>query len=148
MRVIIPGAIAGVCLMISSCFLIYSREIVMGIIPILFVMVAVTAMAYEPWSIKRALRKSPFKGDEIDVSFTDNSFDLRSSLAITSLKWGIFTKVVRFEDGLLLFQSPHVFFWIPYSGLRTGSSQQLEELVRKHIPVNKFVEQVVARQPA
>ncbi len=113
----------------------------MGIIPILFVTVAVTAIAYEPWSIKRQLRKSPFKGEEIEVSITDESFDLRSSLAITSLKWGIFTKVVRFEDGVLLFQSPHVFFWMPYSGLRTGTSQQLEELVRKHVPANKFVEQ-------
>ena len=136
----IPGALAGLCLIITSIFLLYSREIVMGIIPILFVSVAVMAMAYEPWSIKRQLRKSPFKGEEIEVSVSEESVDLSSSLAKTSLKWGIFTKVVRFEDGFLLFQSAHVFFWMPYSGLRAGNIQQLEELVRRHIPEHKFVE--------
>jgi hypothetical protein len=139
----IPGALAGICLLITSIFLIYSREIVMGVIPILFVLIAVSAMAYEPWSIKRKLRKSPFKGQEVEVSITDESFDFSSSLATISLKWRVFTKVVCFKDGILLFQGLHIFSWIPYACLRTGSNQQLEELVRKHVPPNK-VEQAAS----
>jgi len=144
MRVIIPGALAGLCLTITSIFLIHSREIVMGIIPILFVSIAVIAMVYERWSLKRQIRKLPFKGDEIEVRVSDESFDLSSSLAKTSLKWGVFTKVVHFEDGILLFESPRAYFWMPYSGLRAGNIQQLEELLRKHIPEQKFVERRVA----
>lgn len=130
----IPGVLAGLCLMGTSIYLLCSREIVMGMIPILFVAIAAIGMACEPGSIKRRMRKSPLMGETFEVNISEESFDLSSSLARTSLKWDLFTKVVHFKDGLLLFQNPSGFIWLPYSGLRTGNIQQLEELVQRHVP--------------
>ena len=139
-RVIVPGVIAVVFLMLASIFLIYSGEAGMGITPILFMAVAVSALMYEPWSIKRQMRKSPFNDQKIELKFSEESFEAISPIAKSSLKWRLFTKVAHFSDAVLLFQGPQEFNWIPYDTLIAGSADQLEDLLRRKITEHQIVE--------
>jgi hypothetical protein len=142
--IVIPGMIAIFCLTLTSAFLVYLGEITMAATPLLFMIFAIVVMKYEPWSMKRQLRKSPFNGQEIVVIITDDSFQIKSTLATSSFTWELFTKVVVFKDGILFFQGPINCFWMPYSGLLDGNREQLQSFIRTHLPVNTIVEQIAS----
>src|SRR5688572_9933697 len=69
------------------------------------------------WLACRTFRKSPYRDDELTIEFTDAGFHAYSSKQDMALQWSVFTRMVEFRDGFLLFQGPTFYNWIPLSSL-------------------------------
>jgi hypothetical protein len=69
--------------------------------------------AIDPWLVRRRFRKSPYHDDDILLTISDEGVTVIGRTSESRLKWASFTKARRFSDGLLLFQGPHLFNWLP-----------------------------------
>jgi hypothetical protein len=96
------------------------------------------------WPVDKALlrwrfRKSPYRDDDLELTLSDEGVFIKGNTAEMRLSWSVFTKARRFEDGLLLFQGPHLFNWLPdTAAVEPTTPGALLELVRRH--VNDFRE--------
>jgi hypothetical protein len=84
------------------------------------------AQRVDNWWAKRAFRSTPHLDEELTLEFSGDGYHAWSVLQDTRLQWSIFTKVIHFEDGVLIFQGPTIFHWIPFSAIAEGS--QMEDL--------------------
>ena len=90
------------------------------------------------WWAKHSFRKSPYLNDVLAIEFSEGGFHARSPKQDVKLQWSVFTKVVHFKDGFLIFQGPGAANWIPISSL--GDSAQaieLEMLLREKVREHK-----------
>lgn len=85
----------------------------------------------------KQLRKSPHFGHECVTRIEDQGLLSESSISSSALCWEVFTKATIFEDGLLLFQGPGYFHWLPNSSLVAGTSNEARSLVQNHVKVVK-----------
>lgn len=84
----------------------------------------IAGMLFLTWPIdayflRRRFRKSPFYNDEVSLTFSEEGLHAVGKASEVRGKWPIFTKARRFGDGLLLFQGPQVFHWLPDSAATT-----------------------------
>ena len=50
------------------------------------------------------------------------------------MEWNNFTKARRFNDGMLLFQGPHVFNWLPnVAAVEPTTVQAANELIKANV---------------
>ncbi len=63
------------------------------------------------------VRKSPFYNNVIKIVFSDIGLIGKQETADVVLKWPVFTNAIEFTDGILLFQGPNIFNWIPKTAL-------------------------------
>ena len=70
----------------------------------------------DAWLIKRRLRKSPFHNNDLVFRLTADEIHVVGNNEETHLKWSAFSKARRFPDGLLMYQGPQFFNWLPDSG--------------------------------
>jgi hypothetical protein len=88
----------------------------------------------ELWQSCRRFRKSPFHNDEVAFSLSDGGAHIRGNSSELKVGWPIFTKARRFEDGLLLYQGPGVFNWLPdSSALDTAAILNAQAFARSKI---------------
>jgi hypothetical protein len=89
---------------------------------------------------RKALRSSPYRDEVLTIELTEDDFHTCSSLEETKTQWSVFTKVVHFKDGFLLFRGPKLVNWIPFSSVVCDSSQisVLESLLRSKIQNHKI----------
>jgi hypothetical protein len=100
-----------------------------GIIGIMFL-----AWPVDAWVIRRRFRKSPFHNEEISYQLADSGVHVIGKQQDVRLAWSVFTKCRRFRDGLLLFQGPHLFTWLPDVAVASGSTvSETAELVRTYV---------------
>ena len=86
------------------------------------------------WLARRSFKKSPYRDEHLTIELTDQGFHALSEKQDVKLSWSVFTKVVQFNDGFLLFQGPKWFNWIPVSSLSDSSqAAELESLLRSKI---------------
>lgn len=86
------------------------------------------------WLTRRNFSKSPFFNDEIDFSVSESGTHVVSRDSEVRLGWSNYTGARRFKDGLLLFQGPRVFNWLPDTAAADASSiAAVQELARAHI---------------
>lgn len=67
----------------------------------------------DKWNTKHRFKKSPYYNDELVITLSDDGFQAKGTNNEVKLNWNAFTKAVRFSDGVMLFQGPHVFNWLP-----------------------------------
>lgn len=67
----------------------------------------------DAWILKRRLRKSPFHNNDLVFRLSSTEIHASGNNEDTHLKWAAFSKARRFSDGLLLYQGPQFFNWLP-----------------------------------
>ncbi len=88
----------------------------------------------DAWFLRRRFRKSPYHNDEISLTISDEGIHGAGRSSETRLNWSLITKARRFSDGLLLFQGPQVFHWLPNSAAADPDDvADLERLVRARV---------------
>ena len=88
----------------------------------------------DSWLLRRRFRKSPFHNDEVTITISDDGVHAVGKSSETRLGWVSFTKARRFSDGLLLFQGPHLFNWLPDSAAcESGSRGEAERILHIHV---------------
>jgi hypothetical protein len=88
----------------------------------------------DAWLLRRRFRKSPYHNDQILLSLSDEGLHVVGLTSEIRLSWPVFTKARRFSDGLLLFQGPSVFHWLPNNAVTDPSIVlEVEQLVRSWI---------------
>jgi hypothetical protein len=79
----------------------------------------------------------------VTVEFTESGFHALSPKQDVKFQWCVFTKVVHFQDGFLLFRGPRVAHWIPVSSIPDPTQvQELERLLAATVAEHKVVKQV------
>lgn len=99
----------------------------------------------DAWYIRWSFRKSPYRDDNITIDFTDAGFHVHSPIQDVKLQWSVFTRVIHFGDGFLLFQGPRAFNWIPLTSLGSASQvAELETLLRSKVRDHRIIKPCVA----
>lgn len=88
---------------------------------------------FDTWLTIRNYRRSPFQNERLRVCLGEDAYAVTGSISNTKLSWDAFTRVVPFEDGLLLFQGPGLFNWLPYSALTSGTPEEVVALVSSRV---------------
>lgn len=102
------------------------------------------------WWVRRRFQKSPYANEDEDlrVEISDEGFQAKSPKQDTKLTWAVFTKVVHFQDGFLLFQGPHFFNWIPVRLLKdAGQVELLGQLSKARVSKHQIISPTRADQP-
>jgi hypothetical protein len=99
------------------------------------------------WMVKRRFRKSPYWKDSIISKLTAEGLHTVGRNTESKLGWAVITKACSFGDGLLLFQGPGVFNWLPDDALVDGNRAEVEDLVQSHVKDHRIVEQNPLTEP-
>jgi hypothetical protein len=88
----------------------------------------------DSWILRRRFRKSPFHDDEIAFTLSEDGSYVVGRNSEVRIGWPTFTKARRYKDGLLLFQGPGVFNWLPdAAAVDAGTVGGATDLVRHHV---------------
>jgi hypothetical protein len=88
----------------------------------------------DAWLIRRQLRRLPYYNDEILFCLSESGAHGLGLNSEVRLGWAAFTKACRFEDGVLLFQGPGLWNWLPDSAAASAAAvATAQELARAHI---------------
>ncbi|NOY40411.1 MAG: YcxB family protein [Planctomycetes bacterium] len=80
------------------------------------------------------VRKSPYYNEVTKTSLTDDEFLSESSKSSEKANWNAFTRAICFSDGILLYQGPNIFHWLPNSALVEGSTpEQAASVIRERV---------------
>jgi uncharacterized protein YhhL (DUF1145 family) len=116
---------------------------------LLFIAIVIAFMHFghriEYLIIRRRLRKTPHFNENIEIALSESGYHSFSSKAEARAKWSIFTKVVAFRDGLLLFQGPRLYHWLPTAKILEGAVENLVDLVKTNIENYSVIEPVISR---
>ncbi len=86
------------------------------------------------WILRRRFQKSPFYNDEITFSLSESGAHVLGRGSELRIGWANFTKARRFTDGLMLFQGPSVFNWLPDTAADTAEDvAEAQKLARSQI---------------
>ena len=88
----------------------------------------------DEYMLKRNVRNSPHGNEELVVSFSEEGFHAESETTDMKLKWSAFTKLIRIEDGFLLFQGPKFYNWLPDKSLSDATQlEAMRKLLEKNV---------------
>jgi hypothetical protein len=85
------------------------------------------------WVLLRRFHKSPYRNDTVVLTFDSEGFHGKGEKSEVNAQWSIFTKACRFPDGILLFQGPSFYHWLPESTLVDGNINDFENMVFMHV---------------
>ncbi|MDH3728655.1 MAG: hypothetical protein OER77_14085 [Myxococcales bacterium] len=124
----------GIVLMAGLTLLSVQKEY-WWMLPVLIGLTVVFIFA--PWFDKayslRRFRKSPFRGDQLAVTLSNENVSFEGTRSGGQLEWSSFTKAVQFSDGFLLFQGPDSPTWLPSSTLTNGIPDEVATIVKAKI---------------
>jgi hypothetical protein len=88
----------------------------------------------DSWIARRRFRKSPYHNDELTFYLSKDGVHIVGRDHEVRIGWSTYTKARRFKDGLLLFQGPQMFNWLPDTAAvdPTGVAMA-NDLVHSHI---------------
>jgi hypothetical protein len=135
--------IAGVLVLLPvSAVLFWTGEAVAASGALLAAIPILLSDRLDRWLARRAVAKSPYLDDDLTIRFGEDGFHATSPKQDVKLRWEVFTRVVHFPDGFLLFQGPKLFNWIPFAALDPAGVKELEGLLLKHIKPHRAVASV------
>jgi len=91
------------------------------------------------WKFSRAVRRSPFYGNEMNWTFDPEHLSLASDGLNTTLAWKKLVSATLSSQGILLYLSKQSFYWLPLSAFSSPADfQALQDLITQTgIPVKK-----------
>ena len=132
-------AIASFLLIAFAILFFCFNHYILGVVFIALVFFMYKGHLVDLWLAKRRLRKSPYFNDNVVITISPESYHEKSDKSESTIAWSAFTKVRRFNDGVLLFQGALVH-WLPNSAIASGSVSLVEELARDNIGDYKIIE--------
>lgn len=94
----------------------------------------------DEWWMTKRFRKSPYRDELVRISLSPEGFSAKQEKGEVTLDWSAFTRARRFSDGVLLFQGPGVFNWLPFKRMTSGKIEEVDELVGAKIKDFKNIE--------
>jgi hypothetical protein len=125
--------VAGLLIAILAAGAFYADALTIGAVLVAFMVLLFAAPTIDAWIIRRRFRKSPFYDDDIVSRLTDQGLEVSGRDSEVRIGWPIYTKCRRFADGLLLFQGPHLFNWLPNDATDRASIPEAERLAKEHV---------------
>ncbi|GMV90306.1 MAG: hypothetical protein KJ060_21270 [Candidatus Hydrogenedentes bacterium] len=83
--------------------------------------------------MRRRLRKSPGLNDRYRIEISDSGLRATGPKSESTVAWAAFTAARRVQDGILLYQGPNVFNWLPSDALVEGTLEDAEVIIRRNI---------------
>lgn len=80
----------------------------------------------------RRLKRTAGQGVTVIVRLSDEEVTTSDAQARTHLRWTVFTRAVRFPDGIILLRG-RVLRWLPDAALQDGSPEEATALVRSKL---------------
>lgn len=120
-----------------GCWALYHEHTLPGVTLLCLSFLLCFVHHVDDWWVRRTVRKSPFLNEVLHVEMDDVSFRVTSPKQDVKLQWTIFTRVVHFPDGFMLFQGPRLINWIPLTALvppadRAGIETLLRSKIQQH----------------
>jgi len=112
---------------------LYEKLIVPSLIFAFLLMLLAFSPQIDYWWAKRSFRKSPFYNSDVVIQLSEQGYLGRDANSRTQLGWPVFTKGRRFPDGFLLFTGPHQFHWWPNAALSSGTTSEVDAIVRRNV---------------
>jgi YcxB-like protein len=121
-----------------------SGNTLIGLAALLFIVIlSVMGGHLVEWRLLRAFRQSPYRDELLQIEFRDDGFYAMGERSAVSLRWSVFTKVVHFRDGFLLFQGPGLVNWIPVRHFENPEAvAEVAALLRDNIENHQIIEAV------
>jgi uncharacterized protein YneF (UPF0154 family) len=83
---------------------------------------------------RRRMRKIPALNDDWVIRLSDDGVSSSSKRGEGRLDWSGFSRARRVTDGLLLFQGPNLFHWLPDSACtQPALPSEVGDLARRHV---------------
>jgi hypothetical protein len=112
----------------------YMGSLVIVAIPFGILITLAMSCPLDAWLTRKRFRKSPFHNENFSFVITSNGVFVTGQSSEVRLGWTVFTKARRFKDGLLLFQGPNLFNWLPDSAATDDTTiKTAQALVRSAV---------------
>ena len=85
------------------------------------------------WLIRRRFRRSPYRGETVRTAVNPEGVH---SVAVTHdarFQWSAYTQAIGLADGIMLYQGPSVFQWLPDASLVSGNRRDVEQVIRARV---------------
>jgi hypothetical protein len=90
--------------------------------------------------VMRNLQQSPLYNERIRLIVSDEGLFTESSKVKSLQYWSAFTELVEFPDGLLLFQGPGSFNWLPISAFENPADyDEARRIISRHVSNHKII---------
>ncbi|MBX3729836.1 MAG: YcxB family protein [Candidatus Sumerlaeia bacterium] len=132
----------GLCVVMGTVMLLMREwETALFFLVLVLILVSMLLLQIEEWVIRRQFRKSPFRDEDLTIEITEECYRGRSATQDARFQWPLFTRVVHFRDGFLLYQGPSLYYWLP-SSVFEGEADiaELEALLRAKIANHRVIE--------
>jgi hypothetical protein len=87
---------------------------------------------------KRRIKKSRLFNDTIKFSISSEGCKAISSHSNSQYDWHCITNATRLKDGVILFFSKTQLIWLPDSLIKTGSVNQLNDIIKSNVLKLKY----------
>ena len=92
---------------------LHGSVLLAGLLTIICVILLLAAPYLADWFARRSFHKLPFCNKEVVQRFDETGLLESTGESDSHFDWSTFTKVVHFDDGILLFSGPKFIRWIP-----------------------------------
>ena len=103
-------------LVLAALFFLLINGVMVGFVVLLAALVILRfSPKLETIYVRTRFAKSPYRNSDVVFTLSDSGVHVVGEYEESRLGWQLFTKARRFNDGLLLFQGPRMFSWLPDS---------------------------------
>jgi hypothetical protein len=124
----------GVFLAALLGFGIWAGEFIVIAIPAFFLFLLLLGPRIDYFIIRRRWKRVPQFNEEMKVEMSGTQISSSSAKAAGTSAWSNYVKATQHRDGVMLYNAPWNYFWLPDSALVKGTSEQARELIRSAIP--------------
>ena len=111
--------------------------LLVALVPVAFLLLLAFGPRIDHGLMKRRLKRSPLYGVELVIQVAEPGVSLTTPNSRSELAWAAFTKAHCLSEGILVFMGPSQFEWWPNAALVAGHRDDVERLVRGHVPQGK-----------
>lgn len=89
-----------------------------------FAALTMVSRRFDDWRRIRYVKRSPEFGDRFRIEQSQEGLSAVGDKSDLNSAWAVISEAVEFPDGLLLYQGPGLFRWLPHSSLTAGGSAE------------------------
>jgi len=99
------------------------------------ILIVVLLMSHQVdyWLMRRRFRRSPYRGETVRLSVEPEGVHSVAGTHDARFQWSAYTRAIGLPDGIMLYQGPSVFQWLPDASLVSGNHRDVEQVVRSHV---------------
>ena len=105
----------------------------MAVFWVILIVVLLMSHQVDYWLMRRRFRRSPYRGETVRLSVEPEGVYSVAGTHEATFKWLAYTRAIGLPDGIMLYQGPSVFQWLPDASLVSGNRRDVEQVVRSHV---------------